>query len=138
VEVRGLVRVRRALIKRLFIFIAIVGVVSAALWYLSFVNESQAPVRVALRTATGSSGVLKALGGEPIQKRYVTGRVISGPDYGNADLTIHVGGPGDHGTLLEWAQNGFAGWHICSLIFTGSAGTEITVVSEAATHCDRE
>jgi Cytochrome oxidase complex assembly protein 1 len=129
---------RRGLVRGLAFFVVTVCVVILALWYLSFVNESQAPVRLALRTATGSAGVLKALGGEPIQKRYVTGHVISGPDYGNADLTIHVAGPDGQGTLFEWAQNGFGGWHICSLMFKGPTGTEMTVVSDTTTHCDRE
>ena len=129
---------RRGLIKWLVFFVATVAVVIVALWFLAFVNESQPAVVLALRSAAGSPGVLKALGGRPIQKRYVTGHVISGPDYGNADLTVHVAGPGGQGTLFEWAQNGFVGWHICSLMFKGSAGPEITVVSDAATHCERE
>jgi hypothetical protein len=128
---------RRGLARGL-VYLAAVCVVSAALWFLSFLNESAAPVLLGLRTATNSPRVAKALGGGPIRKRFVTGHVISGPDYGNADLTIHVTGPGGQGTLLEWAQNGFGGWHICSLIFKGTAGTEITVVSDAATRCDRE
>jgi Cytochrome oxidase complex assembly protein 1 len=128
---------RRGLVGGLAYFAATVCVVSLALWFVSFVNESRAPVLLAMRTATASPGVLKALGGEPIQKRYVTGHVISGPDYGNADLTIHVAGSGGQGTLFEWAQNGFGGWHICSLMFKGS-GTEVTVISDTGTHCDRE
>jgi len=129
---------RRGPVRGIVYFVATVCVVSVALWFVSFVNESTAPVLLALRTATGSPGVSKALGGVPLQMRFVTGHVVSGPDYGNADLTIHIAGPGGQGTLFEWAQNGFGGWHICSLMFKGSTGTEITVVSDAATHCDRE
>ena len=129
---------RRRLIRRLVLCVAIAGMVIVALWYFSFVSESWAPVQIALRTATGSRGVLNALGGKPVQKRYITGHVISGPYYGNADLTIHVSSPTGQGSLLEWAQNGYVGWHICSLILRSSSGTEITVVSDAATRCERE
>src|ERR1035437_7490347 len=102
---------RRRLVRGLVFFVAIACVVIVALWYLSFVGKSRAPALLALRTATGSLEVVNALGVIPIEKRFVTGRVISGMDGGNADLTIRVAGPNGQGTLFEWAQNGFGGWH---------------------------
>ncbi len=129
---------RRRLVRGLVFFAATACVAIMSMWYLSFVSASRSPALLALWTATGSREVLNALGGGPIEKRYVTGRIISGMDAGNADLTIHIVGPSGEGTLTEWAQNGFGGWHICSLLFRGSSGTEITVVSDANTNCERE
>jgi len=92
-----------------------------------------------LETASQSEEVVHNLGSEYLRKTFVTGRIISGPDYGNADLTIHVAGSNASGTLLEWAQNGFGGWHICSLVLlTEKPSREITVVSDSETHCERE
>ncbi len=119
--------------------ICVSGLVIAILllWYWVFVQESYSPVTVALRAASRSQEIQKALG-QPITKRYVTGRIISGTDYGNADLTIHVAGPAGKGILSEWAQNGFAGWHICSLVFVDEAGHDLVLVDDSTTTCERE
>lgn len=108
------------------------------LWYWIFLQRSADPVDLALRLTSRSPAVVDALGGHPLTKRYVTGHIISGADYGNADLTIHIAGPQDRGTLLEWAQNGIGGWHICSMAFIDTAGHETTIVSDSTTNCERE
>jgi hypothetical protein len=86
-------------------------------YYLSFLRQSGRPISLAVEIARESAAVTESLGGTDLKGEFVTGRLISGADYGNADLTIHVAGPTRRGVLLEWAQNGFQGWHICSLIF---------------------
>jgi hypothetical protein len=106
---------------------------------MSFVQQSQRPLSLALDIANQSPAVASNLGGGHLQKAYVTGHIISGPDYGNADLAIHVSSLKFRGTLKEWAQNSFTGWHICSLVLQPQMpGKEITIVSEEQTHCERE
>ena len=108
-------------------------------YYLGFLRQSGRPISLALEVARESRVVTESLGGTNLKYEFVTGRVISGPDYGNADLTIHLAGPTGRGTLLEWAQNGFRGWHICSLIFrTERPGHDVVLVDDALTTCERE
>lgn len=113
------------------------SIAACVFWYLTFLRESYAPAEIAIREVSNSEAITKALG-SPIKTRYVTGRILSGADYGNADLTIHVAGPRSRGTLFEWAQNGFAGWHICSLRFVDESGNAHTLVSDETTTCERE
>jgi hypothetical protein len=96
-------------------------------------------VSLALETASQSKEAVSDLGSGYLRKTFVTGRIISGSDYGNADLAIHVLGSNAQGTLFEWAQNGFAGWHICSLVLRTEKPThEITIVSDERSQCERE
>ena len=109
------------------------------LYYLSFLRQSGRPISLALEMARESAAVTDSLGGTNLKSEFVTGRLISGADYGNADLTIHVAGPTRRGVLLEWAQNGFQGWHICSLIFrTEPPKQDVVLVDDALTTCERE
>ncbi len=108
-------------------------------YYLGFLRQSGRPTFLALEVARESPAVTESPGGTNLKREFVTGRIISGPDYGNADLTIHVAGPIGSGTLLEWAQNGFQGWHICSLIFrTEPPRHDVVLVDDALTTCERE
>jgi Cytochrome oxidase complex assembly protein 1 len=125
--------------KRLVGWLIFAGLLCGGLYYLSFFLQSRRPVALALETASQSQAVVSYLGSQYLKKTFVSGRIISGSDYGNADLVIHVAGSNAQGTLLEWAQNGFGGWHICSLVLlTEKSGREITVVSDEHTHCERE
>jgi hypothetical protein len=109
------------------------------LYYLNFLRESGRPISLALEMASESASVTESLGGTNLKSEFVTGRLISGADYGNADLTIHVAGTTRRGVLLEWAQNGFQGWHICSLIFRAEAAKQdVVIVDDALTTCERE
>jgi hypothetical protein len=114
------------------------AIAACLFWYWSFLQESSAPAEIAMRMAASSQPITKALGGVPLNKRYVTGHVLAGPDYGNADLTIHLAGPTAKGKLFEWAQNGLEGWHICSLGFVDEAGNNQILVSDESTTCERE
>jgi hypothetical protein len=96
-------------------------------------------VLLALETASQSKEAVSNLGSRHLRKTFVTGRIISGSDYGNADLAIYLLGSHARGTLFEWAQNGFAGWHICSLVLRIEKPIhEITIVSDEQSHCERE
>jgi hypothetical protein len=125
--------------KRLVGWLMFVALLCAGLYYLSFSRQSRRPVALALETASQSKEAVSNLGSGYLRKIFVTGRIISGSDYGNADLAIHVLGSNAKGTLLEWAQNGFAGWRICSLVLrTEKPIHEITIVSDEQSHCERE
>jgi len=125
--------------KRLVKWLIFTAVLCVGIYYANFMQQSRRPVSLALEAASRSEAVTNNLGIEYLRKTFVTGRIVSGPDYGNADLAIRVFGSNSRGTLLEWAQNGFAGWHICSLVLrTENTGREITIVSDEQTHCERE
>jgi hypothetical protein len=124
---------------RLFLLSLLSLVVAVSLfWYSSFLRASSVPAELAIKIVSRSKAITKALGGSQIEKRYVTGHIVSGADYGNADLTVHIVGPTATGTLFEWAQNGVAGWHICSLAFVDEAGNSKILVSDENTACERE
>jgi hypothetical protein len=126
--------------KRRFLgLLVLAAFLGSVLYYLNFLRESRRPVSLALAVANQSSLVAKDLGGSELTKRFLTGRILSGTDYGNADLTIHVVWSNGSGTLFEWAQTGMQGWHICSLVLvTEKPEREITIVSDGRTHCERE
>jgi hypothetical protein len=125
--------------KRLIGAITLTVLLCIGFYYMIFVQQSKRPVSLALETANQSPAVASNLGGEHLRETYLTGHIISGSDYGNADLAIHVSSLKFRGTLLEWAQNSFTGWHICSLVLQPQMpGKEITIVSDGETHCDRE
>src|SRR5258708_2333035 len=64
-----------------------VGVVFfTGFYYLSFLRESGRPISLALEMARESPAVTESLGGTNLKGEFVTGRLISGADYGNADL----------------------------------------------------
>jgi hypothetical protein len=119
-------------------FVFLFLVVFAGLYYINFLRAIQRPVRIALDIATNSEVVSTDLGTSGLKETFVTGRVISGLDSGNADLTIYGSGSKNRGTLEEWAQNSYAGWHICSLIFRDNRNRETTLVDDSGTHCERE
>ena len=120
------------------LLVLVVVLVLASVYYRNFFEQSRRPVRIALGMAGTSEAVSASLGSSHLRERFVTGRMISGRDSGNADLTIYVAGPKGHGTLLAWEQNGFAGWNICSLVFRDQINREIVLVDDSQTHCERE
>jgi hypothetical protein len=125
--------------KRLIGWLVFVTLVCVGLYYLSFLRQSRRPVSLALEAAGKSTAVVSSLGSTNLRKTFVTGRIIAGTDYGNADITIHVASPNGHGVLLESAQNGFQGWHICSLVFrTDQSKQDVTLVDDTLTNCERE
>ncbi|HTD97133.1 MAG TPA: cytochrome c oxidase assembly factor Coa1 family protein [Edaphobacter sp.] len=119
------------------LLVLLLVLVLAGVSYRSFFEQSRGPVRMALGMASMSEVVSTRLGSD-LRERFVTGRVTSGADSGNADLTIYVAGPKGHGTLHAWEQNGFAGWHICSLRFRDQMNRETVLVDDFLTHCERE
>ena len=127
--------------KSLLILIGFAGAVGAIaiLWHMRFLRESRPAVAVAVATAGRSREVTSILG-VPIAVTHVTGRVIGvgDPDSGNADLAIDVSGPKGTGKLLEWAQNGYQGWHLCSLSFFDSAGRDTVLIPDEDAKCERE
>lgn len=109
------------------------------LYYFSFLQQSRRPVSLAIDTARKSKAITDNLGGTNLRKTFVTGRIISGADYGNADLTIHIASPLRNGVLLEWAQKGLQGWHICSLVFRAEQSKQdVILVDDALTNCEKE
>jgi hypothetical protein len=130
------------MVRKAFVFLGIFAamlVVIVVVWYIRFLRESRPAVSVAIARAKLSPEVVNAVGNSSIHTDRVTGRVIgAGDDSGNADLAIKISGIRGEGSLLEWAQNGCQGWHICSLSFVDKAGKEIVIVSDADTSCERE
>jgi len=125
--------------KRLIGWLVFAPLACAGFYYLGFLRQSRRPVSLALEVAGKSTAVASSLGSTNLRKTLVTGRIVAGRDYGNADLSIHVVSPNGHGVLLEWAQNGFAGWHICSLVLrTEQPKGDIIVVDDTRTNCERE
>lgn len=127
--------------KRLLVFVGLAGTVGAIaiFWHARFLRESRPAVAVALARADQSKEVTTIVG-DSITVTHVKGRVIGvgKPDSGNADLAIDVSGPKGTGKLLEWAQNGSQGWHLCSLSFLDSAGRETVLIPDEDAKCERE
>ena len=99
-------------------------VVTVIVWHMRFLHESRPAVAVAIEKAEQSKEVTSIVGG-PIRVTHVKGRLIGvgySGDSDNADLAIDISGPKGTGKLLEWAQNGYQGWHLCSLSFLDPAG----------------
>jgi hypothetical protein len=120
------------------IFAAMLAVI-VVVWYIRFLRESRPAVSVAIARAKLSSEVVRGVGNSSIHIDRVTGSVTgAGDDSGNADLAIKISGVRGQGRLLEWAQNGYQGQHICSLSFVDKAGKEVVIVSDADTSCERE
>jgi hypothetical protein len=63
------------------------------LYYLNFLRQSRRPISLALESARKSVVVTNSLGVPNVRKTFVKGYIVSGADYGNADLTIYVAGP---------------------------------------------
>jgi hypothetical protein len=126
--------------KRRFVgWLVLAAFLGTGLYYFNFLRESRRAVSLALDVANKSSLAASVLGSSKLKKQFLTGRIISGADYGNADLTIHVIWSNGRGTLFEWAQNGRQGWHICSLVLvTEKPEREVTIVSDTQTRCERE
>ena len=94
---------------------------------------------MALDTAEHSQTAGQWRDGSSLRTGFITGHILSGPDYGNADLRIPVSNLKARGMLIVWAQNGFVGWHICSLVFRpNSNDAETVIVDDAKTTCERE
>jgi hypothetical protein len=119
--------------------IGLLLLVFAGVWILRFECQSQAPVGLAARAARSSARV-KQLLGEPMRvSRIAKGRILTYRGDGNADLTVQIRGPLGRGRLNEWAQEENGKWHICGLEFESSDDlTDITLVDDSMTHCDRE
>jgi hypothetical protein len=94
--------------------------------------------RLATETAEISGLIDREIGTPLSMGMLVHGRVIEGVDGGNADLEIPVRGSHGSGTLFAWEQRDRSAWHICSLSFRSSNGTEIMIVADEASHCERE
>jgi hypothetical protein len=85
------------------------------------------------------SRLLQQQVGTPITMGYfVSGHAISGEDSGTANLDIPISGPNGSGKLLDWSQNGFGGWHVCSLTFRPSSGPDVVIVPDETSTCERE
>ncbi len=94
---------------------------------------------IGVTRANQSPEIIKALGGGEIRVNHVSGRMVGvGLGSGSADLTIDIAGAAGSGKLLEWAQNGFPGWHLCSLSFVNSDGREIVIMPDEKAKCERE
>jgi hypothetical protein len=101
--------------------------------------QERAAATLALRTATLSDAVKGQLGTPLKMGIFVTGHLfLSGGDTGTADLRIPISGPKGEGTLIEWAQSGFAGWHLCSLILRPTTGADLVLVPDESSKCERE
>jgi hypothetical protein len=96
------------------------------LWLLSLPIRAQAPVRLAASKARGSAQVTQLIGQPLNTARFVRGHLVSKNSNGNADLTIPIHGPLEHGTLVKWAQEDQGNWHICSLVFQASDASTTT------------
>jgi hypothetical protein len=94
--------------------------------------------QVAIETAQDSHLLDQVIGTPISMARFVHGRILEGSDGGNADLEIPVHASRGRGTLFSWEQRGRSSWHICSLFFRSSRGTEIVIVPDETTHCERE
>jgi hypothetical protein len=89
--------------------------------------------------AAGESGLLRQQVGTPIRMGYfVSGRVIGRMDAGTADLIIPISGPNGKGELIDWSQNGFQGWHVCSLVFRPDSGLDVVIAPDEDSKCERE
>jgi hypothetical protein len=77
--------------------------------------------------------------GTPIHVGYfVSGRVIVGTDAGTADLEISVSGPKGSGKLIDWSQNSFVGWHVCSVTYRAANGPDVVLFPDETAKCERE
>ena len=121
----------------LFVSLTTIG---AFLYYLLFLQQARGAASIAITTAGRSPAVQTALGTSVKAGTLITGWIVGfGPDSGNADLDVPVQGTLSHGTLHVWAQNGFGGWHLCSLSLTReSKGAEIAILRDADAVCERE
>jgi len=109
------------------------------IWILHFERQARTPVGLAARAARGSAEIRQLLG-EPLRvARFTRGTLFSNRGEGNADLILHIVGPLGRGTLYEWAQEVGGKWLICYLQFRSSnRSTNITLVDDSSTHCERE
>ena len=107
-------------------------------YYAVFLNQSGSPIRLAVQTAEHSQKAIEYFDGSNLRTGFVTGHIIAGPDSGNADLNIPVSSGKVRGTLLLWAQNGFAGWHVCSLVLRAKDRGDVVIVGDAKSTCERE
>jgi Cytochrome oxidase complex assembly protein 1 len=119
--------------------IALLLLVVAGAWILSFERQARAPVALAARIAQSSARVRQLLG-EPMRvSRIAKGSIISHSGEGNADLTVQIRGPLGRGKLDEWAQEENGKWHICGLQFEPSdSSASVTIIEESLTHCEPE
>ena len=93
---------------------------------------------IAVKMANDSGLFRKRLGAPIKQGHFVSGRIIGGMDGGTADLVIPVSGPSGNGILVDWSQNSFAGWHVCSLIFHQKYGSDVVIAPDENAQCERE
>lgn len=108
-------------------------------WELGFEWRAQGPARLATELARNSARIQQVLGNPIIGSRFIRGSLIADGGNGNADLYFQIKGPLGQGTLNEWAQQGAGKWHICGLTFKPDPRrSELVLVDEAYTHCERE
>lgn len=115
--------------------VAVGGLAAGAFLFVRYQQTVQRPIALATDVARKSSEVRDAIG-EPLRFGRIPQARVRGK---NAHLTIRVRGAHGDGLLIEWAQQGPAGWQLCSLLFRDeSTTTDVILVSETATHCARE
>ena len=113
--------------------------VSVAFWYSFECLKVRQQIALHAVQAADASGLLREQIGTPISTGYfVSGRVIGDSDGGTADLEIPISGPKGSGTLLDWSQAGFAGWHVCSMTFRPKTGADVILFPDEDAHCERE
>ena len=123
----------------LSVFGLVLLILAAVAWSINFYRETLQPVKLAVSIARGSSEVERAIGAPLRQSRFTTGNLVAKAGNGTADLTIRISGPLGNGALLEWAQEDRGQWQVCSLLFRSIHTTgDLTLVSDASTHCERE
>lgn len=118
--------------------ISILLIVILSLSLLHHYGANRRLGRLATETAEISGLVDHEIGTPLSMGMLVHGHVIEGADGGNADLEIPVRGSRGSGTLFAWEQRDHSAWHICSLAFRSSNGTEIVIVADESSHCERE
>ena len=115
------------------------SVVGAFVLFVFSLLRNNGAVELAVRTASDSDVVAKAVGKPFRVGRFVTGNINTDAGSGNADLNIRISGPRGKGTLLEWAQENRGKWEICSLLYRPADGSaDITIISDENTRCERE
>jgi hypothetical protein len=86
-----------------------------------------------------SSASMVALLGVPMQPGWpIHGTLTTSRGSGSAKLQIPLAGPHGKGILLESARQNHNKWRVCSLIFRSQDGSELVLMLDAKSHCERE
>lgn len=128
--------------RRVLTAVAIGAVVVIGLgltWAWRFETNARGPIGAAMQVAQGSAALRSAIGAPMRAERLARGSLVASDGNGTADLVVRIAGPHGRGALTEWAQEVKGQWHVCSLTFEPrNGGADVTLVDDAATHCERE